>query len=282
LPDASWSDVRRFIDTAKVQVDGEICRDQAVRPSAGQQVKLEPAAPKPRPTRVGFRLVHEDAHLVVIEKPEGISSVPFDRKETNTAMDLIREAWRHTGRAATKSPLYVVHRLDKDTSGLLCFAKTKLGERGLHTIFKNHLAERLYMAVAHGPVTPRRLASRLVANRGDGIRGSTRHADQGQHAVTHVVKTEPAGPATLCHVRLETGRTHQIRIHLAEAGHPLVGETVYIRDWRREERPLLPSSRLLLHAATLGFEHPVTGQPLMFTCDLPPDFQAALAALRTS
>ena len=282
LPGLSWSDVRRFIDTAKVRLDGVVCQESAHRPTPGQEVRFDPASPKPRPQRAGFRVVHEDGHLVVIEKPQGFSSVPFDRKETDTAMDLIREAWRHEGRAATKTPLYVVHRLDKDTSGLLCFAKTKLAERGLHHVFKNHLAERLYVAVAHGTLRPRRFASELVANRGDGIRGSTRHAGQGQHAVTHVLETEPAGPATLCRIKLETGRTHQIRIHLAEAGHPLVGETVYIRDWQRDERPLLPSPRLLLHAATLGFDHPVTGQRLMFTSDLPLDFQAALAALRSS
>lgn len=284
MPGVSWSDVRRFVETAKVQVGGVTCLESAGRPSVGQEIAYEPNAPKPRAARAGFRIVHEDGHIVIIEKPQGFSSVPFDRKETNTAMDLLREAWRHEGRAATKQPLYVVHRLDKDTSGLLCFAKTKLAERGMHTIFKGHLAERQYIAVVHGVLGPRRFASELVANRGDGIRGSTSRPGQGegQHAITHVVKTEPAGRATLCHVRLETGRTHQIRIHLSEAGHPLVGETVYIRDWWREGREALPSTRLLLHAATLGFDHPVTGQRLMFASDLPADFEAALELLRDS
>ena len=143
-------------------------------------------------------------------------------------------------------------------------------------------AERRYLAVAHGAVRAGRLASRLHADRGDGIRGSTRRHDQegGQDAVTHVEVLESLPAATLCRVRLETGRTHQIRIHLSEAGHPLVGETVYIRDFNRDGNQPLPSPRLLLHAATLGFEHPVTGKRLDFASELPPDFVAALDALR--
>jgi 23S rRNA pseudouridine1911/1915/1917 synthase len=217
----------------------------------------------------------------VIEKPAGISSVPYERKETGTAMDLIRDAWRHGGRRATATPLYVVHRIDKDTSGLLCFAKTRLAERGLHTIFQKHEATREYLAVAEGDVASRRFESYLVADRGDGIRGSTRHRDQGQHAVTHVTAERRLRGATLCRVRLETGRTHQIRIHLSEAGHPLVGETVYIRDLLRDGRQPMAADRLMLHAATLGFVHPVTGERLDFRCEPPADFTAILQRLES-
>jgi 23S rRNA pseudouridine1911/1915/1917 synthase len=233
-----------------------------------------------RAERPAVQLVHEDPHLVVIEKPAGVSTVPYDAKETGTAMDLVRDAWRLKGRRATATPLYVVHRLDKDTSGLLVFAKTKLCERGLHQVFKNHRADREYLAVAEGSVRPGRIESRLVADRGDGIRGSTRHAEMGQHAVTHVRVEEALAGATLCRVRLETGRTHQIRIHLSEGGHPLVGETVYIRDLLRAGRTPLPAARLLLHAATLGFEHPVTHERLHFESALPPDYQTELDRLR--
>jgi 23S rRNA pseudouridine1911/1915/1917 synthase len=194
-------------------------------------------------------------------------------------MDLIRDAWRHGGRRATATPLYVVHRIDKDTSGLLCFAKTRLAERGLHTIFQKHEATREYLAVAEGDVASRRFESYLVADRGDGIRGSTRHRDQGQHAVTHVTAERRLRGATLCRVRLETGRTHQIRIHLSEAGHPLVGETVYIRDLLRDGRQPMTAERLMLHAATLGFVHPVTSERLDFRCEPPADFTAILQRL---
>jgi len=272
LQGRSWSDVRRLCESGKVRVDGERKVDPALRVHAGQTVAIEMNAPRPRAVVAGFRVVHDDAHLVVIEKPAGISSVPYERKETGTAMDLVRDAWRQRGKRATATPLYIVHRLDKDTSGLLCFAKTRLAERGLHTIFQRHEATREYLAVAEGRVETRRIESTLVADRGDGIRGSTRHAGQGQHAVTFVEALKASSRATLCRVRLETGRTHQIRIHLSEAGHPLVGETVYIRDLLRAGRTPLPAARLMLHAATLGFVHPVTGARLDFRCEPPGEF----------
>ena len=134
----------------------------------------------------GFRIVLEDVHLVVIEKPSGITSVPYERKETGTALDLIRATWKRAGKRATATPLYTVHRIDKDTSGLLVFAKTKLAERGLHEIFQRHTAARAYLAVAEGDVGAARIESQLVADRGDGIRGSTRNANEGQLAITYV------------------------------------------------------------------------------------------------
>jgi 23S rRNA pseudouridine1911/1915/1917 synthase len=282
LPGTSWQKARDLVASGKVSVDGAIVLLPAHRLHGGERVAFDLGRPDPRRSQgcPGFRIVFEDGHLVVIEKPEGTSTVPFERKETGTAMDLVRQAWRRQGKRATRTPLYVVHRLDKDTSGLLCFAKTKLAERGLHRIFKQHLAEREYLAVAHGRVRAGRIASRLIENRGDGLRGSTDRPGEGQHAVTEVEVVETFAAATLCRVRLETGRTHQIRIHLSEQGHPLVGETVYIRDLlRRGGRPIA-SPRLLLHAATLGFDHPVTGQRLAFRADPPPELSAMVARLR--
>ena len=147
-------------------------------------------------------------------------------------------------------------------------------------MFKHHLAEREYLAVAHGRLGSGRIESRLIENRGDGRRGSTRRPGEGQHAVTHVEVLEPLASATLCRVRLQTGRTHQIRIHLAEQGHPLVGETVYLRDFERQGGAPIRCARLLLHAATLGFDHPITGKRLAFRAEPPPNFTAMVAKLR--
>jgi len=146
-------------------------------------------------------------------------------------------------------------------------------------VFQRHTADRFYLAVAHGEVAAARIESRLVADRGDGIRGSTQHRDQGQEAVTHVEPLKRLRGATLCRVRLETGRTHQIRIHLAERGHPLVGETVYNREFYRAGRTQIPSARLLLHAALLGFPHPVTGEPIELRTAPPEDFLTVLESL---
>jgi 23S rRNA pseudouridine1911/1915/1917 synthase len=274
--------VRRLCTTGKVRLDGETARDPAVRLTAGQQVSLHMAAPKPSTAPEGFRIAFEDGHVVVIDKPSGISSVPYDRKETGTAMDVLRAAWRKAGKRATATPLYVVHRIDKDTSGLLCFAKTRLAERALHQVFQRHTADRCYLAVAEGQVGATRIESRLVADRGDGIRGSAgpRHPrDAGQLAVTHVEPLRQLRGATLCRVRLETGRTHQIRVHLSERGHPLVGETVYNRDAYRQGRKLIAAPRLMLHAALLGFPHPVTGAPIELRAAPPADFMTVLESL---
>jgi 23S rRNA pseudouridine1911/1915/1917 synthase len=292
LAGESWSDVRALCTTGKVSLDGERTLDPAARVSAGQRIELRPNAPKPHTVPAGFRIAFEDAHLVVIEKPSGITSVPYERKETGTALDLIRASWKRAGKRATVTPLYTVHRIDKDTSGLLAFAKTKLAERALHEVFQRHTASRAYLAVAEGDVTAARIESQIVPDRGDGIRGSTRHPNQGQLAITYVEplrhyarkSTGTAGRAgsivaTLCRVRLETGRTHQIRIHLSERGHPLVGETVYIRDLLRDGRQPLPAPRLMLHAALLGFPHPVTGVPIRLEAAPPEDFMKVIESL---
>jgi len=271
-----WTVAKRHVTSGKVFVDGERVTEIDHRLAAGQQVELRMAAPRPRdPEREGV-LVFDDAHVVVIDKPAGISSVPYEEREAGTAMDLIRGAWRRMGKPATSVPLHVVHRIDRATSGLLAFAKSKRAELGLAAQLRAHTMERQYLCVAHGVVAPGRIESMLIADRGDGLRGSTTHAGQGKRAVTHVTAERALRGATLCSVRLETGKTHQIRIHLAESGHPLVGETVYIRDYTG---PVIASPRLMLHAATLGFVHPITGEQISLRAPLPPDFTAVVDRL---
>src|SRR5262249_49351631 len=122
--------------------------------------------------------------------------------------------------------------------------------------------------------------SRLVTDRGDGLRGSTRRPNLGKRAITHVRALESLRGATLCEVRLETGKTHQIRIHMAESGHPLVGERVYVRDYKKRGNTPLESAALLPHAPTLGFRHPIPGVNVELSSPLPPDFLAELSRLR--
>ncbi len=272
----AWSVAKRQIASGKVFVDGACVTEIDQRLVAGQSIEVRSNARRPLdPEREGV-LVYDDAHVVVIDKPTGVNSVPYEERETGTAMDLIRGAWRRAGKPATTIALHVVHRIDRATSGLLMFAKSKKAELGLAAQLRAHAMERTYVCVAHGTVTSRRIESFLVEDRGDGIRGSTTRHDQGKRAVTHVEAREPLLHATLCQVTLETGKTHQIRIHLSEAGHPLVGEPVYIRDYTG---PVLTSARMMLHAATLGFEHPVTGAHVALASPLPPDFVAVVDRL---
>jgi 23S rRNA pseudouridine1911/1915/1917 synthase len=272
----AWSVAKRHVTSGKVFVDGACVTAVDHRLVPGQTLELRLAAPKPRnPAREGD-LVYDDPHIVVIDKPSGVNSVPYEDRETGTAMDLIRGAWRRQGKDATTVALHVVHRIDRATSGLLMFAKSKRAEVGLAAQLRAHTMSRKYLCVAHGVVTSGRIESYLVGDRGDGIRGSTSRIDQGKRAVTHVEVLRALRGCTLCAVRLETGKTHQIRIHLSESGHPLVGEEVYIRDYKG---PLIASPRLLLHAATLGFEHPITGERIELESPLPPDFTAQVDRL---
>ena len=273
----AWSVAKRHVTTGKVFVDGVVVTEVDRRLVAGQEVELRMSARRPLdPEREGV-LVYDDAHVVVIDKPAGVNSVPYEDRETGTAMDLIRGAWRRDGKSATTIALHIVHRIDRATSGLLMFAKSKRAELGLAEQLRSHEMARQYRCVAQGVMTTRRIESQLIADRGDGIRGSTTMPNRGKRAVTHVEVDRVLKRSTLCRVRLETGRTHQIRIHFSESGHPLVGEEVYIRDFAQ---PLIKSPRMLLHAATLGFDHPITGARVELASELPPDFTAMLDRLQ--
>jgi 23S rRNA pseudouridine1911/1915/1917 synthase len=160
---------------------------------------------------------------------------------------------------------------------LLVFARTLAAKRHLANQMRFHTVQRRYLAIAHGSVTRQTFRSRLVADRGDGLRGSTRLPNVGVQAVTHVEPVQQLVGATLVSCRLETGRTHQIRIHLSEAGHPLVGERVYVRGF---DGPVIAAPRLMLHAAVLGFIHPATGRPVCFNDPLPADMLDLIERLR--
>jgi len=179
------------------------------------------------------RLLHVDPHVVVVEKESGVATVPFEEGERNALVQKVAHAIARGGRPRR---LHVVQRLDRGTSGVLVFARTELAREVLKAQLAAHSMERVYLAVAHGDVGARTFESRLVLDRGDRRRGSTRREDAGRLAITHVEPIERLRGATLLSCRLETGRTHQIRIHLAEAGHPILGERVYIKGYRARPR----------------------------------------------
>lgn len=278
-PGASWNDVRNLVKTGKVQVDGATVTAADARVRAGQSVVLRMTARRPRTASLLSEdaLVYVDAHVVVVRKPAGVATVPYE-DERDTLDRLVQGLLRRTARPGTSvAPLGVVQRLDKETSGLLVFARTTAAKRGLQQQLRVHSVQRRYVAIAHGRVTSRTITSRLVQDRGDGRRGSTDNPRLGREATTHVEVVEHLAGATLVQCTLETGRTHQIRIHLSEAGHPLLGERVYGRSYTG---PVIAAPRLMLHAQELGFVHPVTGRSHHFEDRLPDDFVAVLAGLR--
>ncbi len=216
-----------------------------------------------------FSVVHDDEHVVVVEKSTGVLTVPTPRGETNTLVQLLR---RHLGRGRRFPPrLEIVHRLDREVSGLLVFAKSVAAATTLRADFAAHRPEREYIALVAGalPADKGTFASRLVTGKSL-QRYSTDDPTRGEAAVTHYQVERRLAGATLVRVRLETGRRNQIRVHFAEAGHPILGEDRYHPEQARH--PRWRARRLALHARLLGFAHPLSGQPLRFESPLPMEF----------
>jgi len=283
---AAWSRARDLCAEGRVTVNGERCLDPALRVSPGAVVVVDERAPKLRTGALPeSAIAFFDRDVVVVDKPAGMLSIPYERGDKDTLADCTRTLLRRMGGRGSAPALGVVHRLDKETSGLMVFARTLDAKRVLADRFRAHDIERVYHAIAHGAVTAKRIETHLITDRGDGIRGSYGHfrrprgaiPPEARRSVTHVTPIAPLAGATLVECRLETGRQHQIRIHLSELGHPLVGERVYIRDYAGRK---IEAARPMLHARVLGFVHPRTGQRMSFEREAPDDFRAMLESLR--
>jgi 23S rRNA pseudouridine1911/1915/1917 synthase len=302
LGGASWSRVQKLVRSRHVLVHGNVCTDAARRLKEGEVVKVLEAAAAAPPQADDVKIVHLDDDVVVVDKPTGVTTTrhhdeaswPARRKQVQpTLEELVPDAiGRHLlkrfgsvgGRTAPKrrrvAPVNAVHRIDRETSGLVVFARNVPASRILAEQFRIHTTHRRYLAIVVGRVRARTITSRLVRDRGDGRRGSG-VGDDGKEAITHVAPMEHFGDAyTLVECRLETGRTHQIRIHMSESGHPVCGERVYVSSRRDGAGDESRAPRVMLHAAELGFVHPVTGDELRFTSPLPADIRRVLAWLR--
>jgi 23S rRNA pseudouridine1911/1915/1917 synthase len=278
-------------------------------------IDIPPPEPiEPAPENIPLTVIHEDADLIVIDKPAGMVVHPAPGARSGT---LVNALLHHCGDSLSgiggALRPGITHRIDKQTSGLLVVAKNDAAHAGLSTLFAAHDIERRYLAVAWG--APSRADPRLAGLAGVSFEPGgwariqaaiARHpndrkrmavAPQGhpgsRHAVTRLRATESFGPpekpfASLLECRLETGRTHQIRVHATYAGHALVGDPVYGRARVLSEKLVAPEisealltfPRQALHAATLGFRHPVTGKTLSFEAPLPPDMRDLVAILR--
>jgi 23S rRNA pseudouridine1911/1915/1917 synthase len=300
LDNASWSRVQKLVRSRHVLIHGNICTDVARRLKEGEVVKVLDVAAAPLPKADDVRVVHVDADVVVVDKPTGLTTTrhheeaswPAKRRQLQpTLEELVPDAIgrflasRAAGgqRPAKKSriqPVKAVHRIDRETSGLVVFARNVPASRILAEQFRLHTTHRRYLALVVGRVGAGMIRSHLLRDRGDGRRGST-ESDDGKLAITHVAPVEHFGDAyTLVECRLETGRTHQIRIHMAETGHPVCGERVYSAPRKLAVKDESRAPRVMLHAAELGFVHPVSGEELRFTSPLPADIRKVLAALR--
>jgi len=286
VPDASWSKARELCASGRVTVDGDLVRDDAARVKAGQTVVVDPEGKRQIEGAIDDdSLLYSDADVIVVRKPPGVMTCPYEDGDRGTLVDRVRSHLRRTTKS--RDPMLgVVQRLDKDTSGILVFARSMRGKRSLELQLRAHTVLRRYVAIVHGEARGEAtIRSEIVQDRGDGLRGSwgTRPSHRGEtphdakHAVTHVRAIEALRGATLVECKLETGRQHQIRIHLSEAGHPLVGEQVYIRGF---EGPRIEAPRPMLHARELGFEHPADGRLGRWDDPPPADFEQCLAQLR--
>lgn len=300
LGDRSWSHVQKMVRARHVMIHGNICTDVARRLQDGEVVKVLDIAAVAPPKADALRIVHLDDSVVVVEKPTGVTTTRHSeeqswsprRRQVQPTLDemvpvaVARYLAARRGKESKKTrrnpPVRAVHRIDRETSGLVVFARTVPAERILADQFRAHTTHRRYRAVAVGRVQAGMMISNLVRDRGDGKRGSSGTED-GKRAVTHVTPVEYFGDAyTLVECRLETGRTHQIRIHLAESGHPVCGDRVYSAPRGVEAFDDSGAPRVALHAAELGFVHPVTGEDLRAVSPLPADMQKLIAFLRSS
>jgi 23S rRNA pseudouridine1911/1915/1917 synthase len=267
------------IRNGRVEVAGHPCDEPGREVAEDTPVAFFPSRPKQRKVQGRLQVLYEDHHVLIVDKPAGTLTLPTPDREQGTLLERASRylAIRHGGRPYVG----VIHRLDKDTSGALAFARTPWALRAFQALFKTHDIERQYLAVVEGVLAGESASIDLplVTDRGDLRRGVARRPGEGRRAVTHYRVVERFGSvATLIACWLETGRTHQIRIHLAEIGHPVVGEPVY----RPKGLPRCKAqfARQALHAQTLGFRHPLTDESVRVEAPVPPDMSDLILDLR--
>lgn len=278
FPDLSRARIQRLIRDGLVRVDGRPSR-AATRVRPGQTIALQvpPAeALALEAEDLPLQIVYEDDDVLVIDKPAGLVVHPAPGHPRGTLANAVLGHWRGTPAEAGQGlRLGLVHRLDKDTSGLLVVARHEAAQASLARQMQEGQVEKRYLALVRGQPSPP--AGVIDAPIGRDPRDRTRMTVRpaGRAARTHYRTVELLGSYTLLELRLETGRTHQIRVHCRALGHPIIGDPVYGIPDRR-----LGLSRQFLHAAGLRFAHPRDGRPLAFTSPLPPDLAAALAEAR--
>ncbi|MDV7145756.1 RluA family pseudouridine synthase [Tropicimonas sp. TH_r6] len=309
----SRSRLARLIADGQVSRGGEVVRDGKAKVATGDVIEItlpEAAEVETVAESIPLTIAYEDEALIVVDKPAGMVVHPAPGSPSGTLVNALLHHCGDTlsGIGGEKRP-GIVHRIDKDTSGLLVVAKSDAAHHGLAAQFEAHSAERRYLALTHGcpdPADPRlrgikgthwetgellRISTELARHKHDRQKQAVVWSG-GRHAITRARVLEPLGvppAAALVECRLETGRTHQIRVHMAHIGHGLLGDPVYGGKRRLSGRALGPDPAALaqsfprqaLHAASLGFSHPLSGKALSFESPLPEDMETLLTALRS-
>ena len=287
LPTLSRERLKALIRSGAVETDGGAVRDPAAKVRGEESLRV--AVPEPQPAHneaqdIPLNILFEDEHLLVVDKPAGLVVHPaagnLDGTLVNALLHHCRGSLSGIGGVARPG---IVHRIDKDTSGLLVVAKTDVAHGGLAKQFAAHSIDRRYLAITSGvPKTASgTVDAPLARSSADRKKIAIVEDGRGKRAVTHWKRLEVLSDAALVECSLETGRTHQVRVHMASLGHPLLGDPVYSRS--KAHRDLLKSlgfQRQALHAAVLGFTHPVTKNRLSFSSGMPADMQELFNHLR--
>jgi len=285
--DLSRERVKALMAEGKVEIDGTIATSPSAKAQAGSSyiIHIPPLDnPQALPQDIPIAVVYEDAHLIVVDKPAGMVVHPAAGNPDGTLVNALLHHCAQTGKGSLSgiggvARPGIVHRIDKDTSGLLVVAKSDAAHEGLTKQFADHSLERAYLAVCGGHPRPAAGTVDERIGRSDANRKKMavlpKNSSRGKTAVTHYKTLERLDHGALVECRLETGRTHQVRVHLASIGHALIGDPVYGRT-PAPLRSILKSldfRRQALHAAILGFKHPVTGNQCRFSSEIPADMR---------
>lgn len=288
LPDLSRERLKALINDGHVRSTGQPIKiGTTIKVATGQSFAITlpaPVALEAQAQDIPLNIVHEDADLIVVDKPAGLVVHPaagnLDGTLVNALLHHCQGQLSGIGGVARPG---IVHRIDKDTSGLLVVAKSDKAHDGLARQFKDHSIQRLYAAIVYGHPQPATGTVDAWLGRSDADRKkmAVHREGRGKHAVTHYRTVERLRDAAMVECRLETYRTHQVRVHMHHIGHPLIGDPVYGRE-RKGFKSILETlgfKRQALHAKSLGFIHPVTDERLMFQSALPADMQELLSLL---
>lgn len=284
-PALSRSQIKRLIDTGSVSVKGKKAK-ASLRLKEKDVIAMtlpEPRHAETKPEPIPLKILYEDSYLLVVEKPAGMVVHPAAGNYSGTLVNaLLSHCSDLSGIGGVLRP-GIVHRIDKDTSGILVVAKDEATHRGLAEQFKKHTPTRKYIGIVFGSLPDKGQVDAQIGRHRHNRKKMSIQQRKGKEARTRWRVLKRFGHFTLAEFQLETGRTHQIRVHLSSLGHPVLGDPLYGGRRRIASLPLMPLrqklqglNRQALHAAELGFTHPQTGGQLYFTSVLPPDIQEAL------